>query len=122
MDFKAIQQNNLQTFEYCYTLDERHHKSDKFAVYIPSLMTEIGQKEPDEVDDDIERSIFINSSECNVDISTSITTQNFLEVPVFFNSNLCHNSDEHGMIPKGTKLLCMIINNDVNDIHITGFI
>lgn len=62
MDFKAIQQNNLQTFEYCYTLDERHHKSDKFAVYIPSLMTEIGQKEPDEVDDDIERSISSSTS------------------------------------------------------------
>lgn len=122
MELKAIQQNSIQTFEYCYTLDERHHKSDRFAVYIPSLMTEIGQKEPDEIDESIERSIFINSGDCNVDINTSITTQTFLEVPVFFNSNLCHNSDENGMIPKGTKLLCMIMNNDFNDIHITGFI
>lgn len=122
MELKAIQQNSIQTFEYCYTLDERHHKSDRFAVYIPSLMTEIGQKEPDEIDESIERSIFINSGDCNVNINTSITTQTFLEVPVFFNSNLCHNSDENGMIPKGTKLLCMIMNNDFNDIHITGFI
>lgn len=122
MELKAIQQNSIQTFEYCYTLDERHHKSDRFAVYIPSLMTEIGQKEPDEIDESIERSIFINSGDCNVDINTSITTQTFLEVPVFFNSNLCHNSDENGIIPKGTKLLCMIMNNDFNDIHITGFI
>lgn len=122
MDFKAIHQNNIQTFEYCYTLDERHHKSNKFAVYIPSLMTEIGQKDLSEIDETIERGIFINSSECNVDIETSITTQTFLEIPVFFNSNLCHNSDDNGMIPKGTKLLCMIMNNNVNDIHITGFI
>lgn len=122
MELKAIQQNSIQTFEYCYTLDERHHKSDRFAVYIPSLMTEIGQKEPDEIDESIERSIFINSGDCNVNVNSTITTQTFLEVPVFFNSNLCHNSDENGMIPKGTKLLCMIMNNDFNDIHITGFI
>lgn len=122
MELKAIQQNTIQTFEYCYTLDERHHKSDRFAVYIPSLMTEIGQQEPDEIDESIERSLFINSGDCKVDVNTTITTQTFLEVPVFFNSNLCHNSDENGMIPKGTKLLCMIMNNDVNDIHITGFI
>lgn len=122
MDLKAIQQNSIRTFEYCYTLDERHHKANKFAVYIPSLMTEIGQQEPDEFDESIERGLFINSGECKANVNSNITVQNYLEVPVFYNSNLCHISDENSMIPKGTKLICMIMNNDVNDIHITGFI
>lgn len=125
----------VNMFEYCTLMkDLRLPESKNAYVKIHKLMPYCNENEETTSD-----SIFINDSECKPNINGSFTTSDSIKVSIF---NLASFEklgkaiystmvDQEGttvqvqtgtIIPEGTKMIVMFMDNNINDGYLTNFI
>ena len=107
-----INEFEVNMFEYC-TLMKDYTVGSKFAcVKIHKLMPycKKGKKIPPDT-------IFINDKECEPKLNKSFELSDYIKVSVF-NETLFKQK----VIPKGTLMRVMFMDNNINDGYLTNFI
>ena len=107
-----INEFEVNMFEYC-TLMKDYIVGSKFAcVKIHKLMPycKKGKKIPPDT-------IFINDKECEPKLNKSFELSDYIKVSVF-NETLFKQK----VIPKGTLMIVMFMDNNINDGYLTNFI
>ena len=107
-----INKFEVNMFEYC-TLMKDYIVGSKFAcVKIHNLMPYC--KKDKKISSD---TIFINDEECKPKLNKSFELSDYIKVSVF-NEALF----KHEVIPKGTLMIVMFMDNNINDGYLTNFI
>ena len=99
-------------FEYC-TLMKDYIVGSKFAcVKIHKLMPycKKGKKIPPDT-------ILMNDKECEPKLNKSFELSEYIKVSVFNEATF-----KHEVIPKGTLMIVMFMDNNINDGYLTNFI
>lgn len=107
-----INKFEVNMFEYC-TLMKDYTVGSKFAcVKIHKLMPYC--KKDKKIPPD---TIFINDKECKPKLNKSFELSDYIKVSVFNEAVF-----KQGSIPKGTLMIVMFMDNNINDGYLTNFI
>ena len=107
-----INEFEVNMFEYC-TLMKDYVVGSKFAcVKIHKLMPycKKGKKIPPDT-------IFINDKECEPKLNKSFELSEYIKVSVFNEAVF-----KQEVIPRGTTMIVMFMDNNINDGYLTNFI
>jgi hypothetical protein len=122
MNFEALEEYDINQFEYCFNLSDNGYWVDYFLINIPKLMPLIPRAKPATTNIVIDNNIFVNASDCKPTTSSTITTQNYLTLPRFWNTDFRHKKDANDNIPEGERFLCCIVDKNIRDIHLTDYL
>ena len=107
-----INKFEVNMFEYC-TLMKDYIVGSKFAcVKIHKLMPYCKKDKKFSTD-----TIFVNDKECKPKLNKSFELSDYIKVSVF-NETLFKQK----VIPKGTLMIVMFMDNNINDGYLTNFI
>lgn len=111
--FSNIEINQI---EYGRLSEDQAVDSTSFKVKIPKLMVKTTSNRVI-----FDRGIFLNSSDCSVQTTNSITTLDYITIN---KAKTCDLSSvaEDGIIKKDTLVMCVSITNNINDLIIVGAI
>lgn len=135
MIVKALQTiDEIASFEYGFLLENTDLNANSFKLHIPKIMPLIKQEDPKHVSKGLRSDIFVNAAECRPKVSATIMTRNYLDVPILsgftqpkpviqFTSNTSDGTPwpfPRSRFNKGARVICMSVNNNINDLYITN--
>lgn len=118
----GIEDFSVNYFEYGFLTEDTDADAEAFKLYIPKLMPTYPRTEPSEINWAFNNVIFINDVDCLPRSSSRITTQNYVTVPRYASRNFSARADENGKIPKGTRFIVQIMDNNLRDMHISDMV
>jgi hypothetical protein len=119
MNFQALEEYDINLFEYGFNTDYRGHGSGSFSMNIPKLMPLIARGAPATSNVVFNNNIFVNADDCKPAASASVAIQNYLTVRRFRNTDFSTKQDSNGCIPSGSKFICCIMDKNIKDIFLT---
>ena len=117
---------SLDQFEYCYLVEDTDPCATQMKIYVPKLM---GQKtgSANTNQSGVDQTSFMNSGDCPGNCVNLVHGAQTC-CPGTSDLKVCHHfhHDHHfphegdkGLIPKGSRLICMFMNHDPNDCIVT---
>ena len=124
---QTLSKYKIENNEYAYLLEPTMYNNISFKCSIPKLMPFIPRDNPRELTKGFNTGILINSSDTKPHIRTSIKTVNYMEIDRLSFADLSQMGNWNGgsfvgVLPTNTKFLCMVVNNDINNIHIMDIV
>lgn len=121
MNLDALQENELNIFEYGYTVGDSKPTDYIFSMRIPKLTTLLTGSTPSSYLKIFNNNIFINADKCKPYTSGSVRLQNYISILRFSNTNF-NDRAVNGIIPDGTKFICCVMDKNPRDIHLLDHI
>jgi hypothetical protein len=116
MNFNAIEEYEINLFEYGINLEPTPNSSPIFKMHIYKLMPLVPRVLPRQITVGINNNIFVNEPSCKPTASTTVITQNYITVPRFQNTNFSHKGL---IVPMGALFICCIMDRNIKDIYLT---
>lgn len=104
----------LDKNEYCITTAPAHYTSKSFKVKFPKLMSELSSANKEVFN----RNIFLNDKPCKPVSANSVSLLNYITVERSEQCSLIAVADINGIVPAGTTLVCLCMNNNIKDMKI----
>lgn len=114
----SISPIQLNQHEYCIMTTAQMYNSNSIRITIPKLMTDISPMKSVYFN----KNIFLNAPECRPAVDSRISLQQHITIPRSQQCSLGSRADEYGIVPAGTKLICMCMNNNVKDLRVVDVI
>ena len=115
---QGLEEVKLNPFEYCFLTTDTPHSASSFQVHIPKVMPQIGASDK-KTKTAINNNIFANASDCRPQSASTITTQGFLTIGRFRNTDLEFKADITGIIRKGAKFIAVVMDSNIRDMYVT---
>lgn len=121
MIFNGLTELNLSTnLDYAFVLKEVHKSVTSFQVNIPRVMPMIPIGTPQDTPKNVSASILVNAAACKPKSNGTVTLCNYHTInlyqgvlpPIIRQTGY----DWDVMIPVNSRILCMIVNNSIDDI------
>ena len=114
---------DIEQYANAYTLERSEYDDEKFKCNIPKIMPFIEKGTPRVITRGFSSGILINSRQTRPVIQPTVKTANYIEIPRLTFADLSGIGSWNGKWFNGTlainsKLLCLVINKDINNIHI----
>lgn len=115
--FNRLEKHSVGESEYGFLTEPTHHTAPVFKLHLPTLMS-FPMGGPSQGSATFNNKIFANDDSCKPSVSQSLTTQNFLTVPRYFDDDLSLGADPAGILYPGRKFVLHLMYRDVRQVHI----
>lgn len=118
---KCLVDLELHHFEYAFLLEDSSTGSRTFRVNVPKIMPLIPRSSPTATPNVYNNNIFANDPACKPDSSPSMTTQNFITIPRFANTEFgkYKDPDNDGIIRQGERFIAVVMDLNIKDMYLT---
>jgi len=119
MIMDCLEEYDINQMEYCFLIGNHSHGSGSFKMNVPKIMPLIGKGNPSTNNVVFNSNIFLNDEECKPSPTNSVTTQNWITIPRFANTDLQFKADINGIIHSGARFICCFMDRNIRAVYIT---